>query len=75
MSVVFIGAGLPSLPAVLADATSYAERLYDYHSIGLLDEQAAREAFSVPARAQGVDWQPDALAAVVDHAAGYPSRP
>ncbi|WP_020076612.1 ATP-binding protein [Cryocola sp. 340MFSha3.1] len=73
--VVFIGAGLPSLPAVLADATSYAERLYDYRSIGLLDEQAAREAFSVPARAQGVDWQPDALAAVVDHAAGYPSRP
>ena len=28
--VVFVGAGLPSLPAALADATSYAERLYDY---------------------------------------------
>ena len=30
LPVTFVGAGLPSLPAQLADATSYAERLYDY---------------------------------------------
>ncbi|AAT89207.1 conserved hypothetical protein [Leifsonia xyli subsp. xyli str. CTCB07] len=70
--VVFVGAGLPSLPAVLADATSYAERLYDYRFIGLLDEQDTRDAFTVPARAQGVYWNDDALDAVVEHAAGYP---
>lgn len=70
--VVFVGAGLPSLPAVLADATSYAERLYDYRSIGLLDDVATREAFSVPAEAQGVSWDASALEAVVEHAAGYP---
>jgi hypothetical protein len=70
--VWFVGAGLPSLPAVLADATSYAERLYDYRSVGLLDEAATRTAFVVPAANQGVRWDDDALAAVVDHAAGYP---
>jgi hypothetical protein len=42
--VVFVGAGLPSLPAVLADATSYAERLYDYRRIGLLDAAATMDA-------------------------------
>jgi hypothetical protein len=70
--VVFIGAGLPSLPAVLADATSYAERLYDYRSIGLLSEPATRQAFTVPAEAQGVHWSGEALWAVVDHSTGYP---
>lgn len=43
-----LGAGLPTLPAQLADATSYAERLYDYRPIGLLDDAAAREALTVP---------------------------
>src|ERR1035437_8762341 len=41
LPIVFVGAGLPSLPAQLADATSYAERLYDYRPIGLLDATGA----------------------------------
>jgi hypothetical protein len=52
--VVFVGAGLPSLPAVLADATGYAERLYDYRQIGLLDVDATVDALTAPARANGV---------------------
>ncbi|TFD39928.1 hypothetical protein E3T40_00485 [Cryobacterium sp. TMT1-19] len=48
--VVFVGAGLPSLPAVLADATSYAEPLYDYRQIGLLDTAATSDALTAPAR-------------------------
>ena len=59
--VVFVGAGLPSLPAVLADATSYAERLYDYRQIGLLDTAATSDTLTSPARANRVDWEPDAL--------------
>ncbi|MEP6817454.1 MAG: hypothetical protein ABI873_18085 [Marmoricola sp.] len=42
----FVGAGLPSLPALLAEATRYAERLYDYRPIGLLDAEASREALT-----------------------------
>jgi hypothetical protein len=68
----FVGAGLPSLPAQLAEATSYAERLYDYRPIGLLNEDASRAALIVPARLQGVQWEPDGLAAAVGTARGYP---
>lgn len=72
LPLTFVGAGLPSLPAQLADATSYAERLYDYRPIGLLDEQAATEALTVPARGRGVDWDADGLAAALATAKGYP---
>ena len=67
-----IGAGLPSLPAQLAEATSYAERLYDYRPIGLLDRSASEAALVVPARLHGVEWELDGLAAAVGTARGYP---
>jgi hypothetical protein len=54
LPIVFVGAGLPSLPAQLADATSYAERLYDYRPIGLLDATGAAAALTGPTLAQGV---------------------
>jgi hypothetical protein len=72
LPLMFVGAGLPSLPAQLADATSYAERLYDYRAIGLLDEQASREALTLPAQQLGVAWDEHGLAAAVDIARGYP---
>lgn len=70
--VLFVGAGLPSLPAQLADATSYAERLYEYRNIGLLDPDAAREALVVPAHDLDVEWNSDALEMALDIARGYP---
>jgi len=72
LPLTFVGAGLPSLPAQLADATSYAERLYDYRPIGLLSEAASEEALTVPARKRGVDWAPRGLAAAIRTARGYP---
>jgi hypothetical protein len=72
LPVTFIGAGLPSLPAQLADATSYAERLYDYRPIGLLDDTASRTALVGPAQNHGVDWDEDALTDALQLAAGYP---
>jgi len=54
LPLIVVGAGLPSLPSQLAEATSYAERLYDYRSVGLLDAAAARQALTVPAKARGV---------------------
>lgn len=70
--VLFVGAGLPSLPAQLADATSYAERLYEFRNIGLLDPDAAREALVVPAHDLDVEWSSDALEMALDVARGYP---
>ncbi|MDQ2754294.1 MAG: ATP-binding protein, partial [Actinomycetota bacterium] len=72
LPVTFVGAGLPSLPAQLAEATSYAERLYDYRPIGLLTAQASQDALIVPAQNLGVDWTPDGLDAAVATARGYP---
>lgn len=72
LPLTFVGAGLPSLPAQLADATSYAERLYDYRVIGLLDEQASQDALVIPAQQRGVEWSPDGLQMAVATARGYP---
>lgn len=72
LPVVIVGAGLPSLPAQLSEATSYAERLYDYRPIGLLHDEAARRALTVPAQDKGVVWSPEGLTMAVDTAGGYP---
>lgn len=70
--LVFIGTGLPSLPAVLAEATSYAERMYRYFSIGPLSDQEARQALEEPAALEGVAWSQEALEAAASAASGYP---
>jgi hypothetical protein len=70
--IIFVGAGLPSLPAQLADATSYAERLYDYRRVGLLDAAGSAAALTGPTTAVGVEWEPEALAAALGIAGGYP---
>lgn len=72
LPLIVVGAGLPSLPAQLADATSYAERLYDYLPIGLLAEEDAQEALVAPARERGVEWAADGLASATASARGYP---
>ena len=72
LPLVVVGAGLPSLPEVLSRATSYAERLYEYVSIGPLDEASAADALIVPAEVLGATWQPDALRRVFEFSHGYP---
>jgi len=72
LPVVFVGAGLPSLPAQLAEATSYAERLYDYRPVGLLDAAGAAAALTGPTGLRGVVWEPEALQAALAIAGGYP---
>jgi hypothetical protein len=65
-------AGLPSLPRKLAEAKSYAERLFDFHPVGALDAEAATEALAEPARAERVTWAGGALEHLVGAADGYP---
>jgi hypothetical protein len=72
LPLIFVGAGLPSLPAQLAEATSYAERLYDYRPIGLLNDDAARQALTVPATERGVEWDEEGLGTAIRSAGGYP---
>lgn len=72
LPVVLVGAGLPSLPAQLADAGSYAERLYAYQPVGLLADEPVETALTEPCRVQGASWDEDALAAALELAQGYP---
>lgn len=72
LPVLFVGAGLPSLPAQLADAASYAERLYVYQPIGLLNSDDVRRALVEPCFERGATWDDDALEAAQVLARGYP---
>jgi len=67
-----VGAGLPSLPGLLADARSYAERLFAYRPIGPLDPAAAWLAVQRPAETQSVRWADEAVGLLVQRSAGYP---
>ncbi|MDR1187621.1 MAG: ATP-binding protein [Bifidobacteriaceae bacterium] len=65
-------AGLPSLPRELAEAKSYAERLFAYHPVGALDPVAAAAALAQPAAQEGVAWEEAGLDHAARAARGYP---
>ena len=67
-----IGAGLPNLPAVLADSRSYAERQFLYSTIGPLSAVAAATALKDPIRRFGGDITNEALDILVTASGGYP---
>ncbi|HVA60878.1 MAG TPA: ATP-binding protein [Mycobacteriales bacterium] len=72
LPTLLMGAGLPSLPGILAEATSYAERLYNYRAVGPLDDQAAEQALNRPAESLGVTWSAEALDITRAATSGYP---
>ena len=65
-------AGLPSIPRVLTEAKSYAERLFEYRHVEALSDDQSREALLAPARGEGVGWDEDAVEHVVAATDGYP---
>jgi len=65
-------AGLPSLPRVLAEAKSYAERLFDFSEIKHLDEDVAWDAITKPAEGEDVLWDDNAVRLIVAETSGYP---
>ena len=76
--VTLVAAGLPTLPGRLADAKSYAERLFTYPELGPLTEPASRaaivEAISGITLPDGrtPSVEDDALDRIVAFADGYP---
>ncbi|WP_125610550.1 ATP-binding protein [Specibacter cremeus] len=69
--VLFAVAGLPSLPRVLTEAKSYAER-FNYHLVKELRGSVAADALTKPAADDGVAWDGAAVGLVVEESAGYP---
>jgi hypothetical protein len=72
LPVTFAGAGLPQLPGLAGDAKSYAERLFKFPMIGELPLVPAAEALEEPARSEGVEYDLEAVALIVDYTEGYP---
>jgi len=72
LPVALVCAGLPQLPGRLAEASSYAERLFQYVEIGRLTEDAAKAALMVPASREGVEYEQAALDFILARAERYP---
>lgn len=72
LPVVMIGAGLPQLVGQMGRAKSYSERLFEFVAIGSLEHAAAAEALIIPARLEGVSFEPAAVEAIIEKTMGYP---
>lgn len=72
LPLVLYAAGLPLILGLAGRSKSYAERLFTFPKIGVLDEAAARQALEIPVIAKGVSFTPDAVAAVLEKTARYP---
>lgn len=72
LPIAVVVAGLPTLPAALAEAKTYAERLFSFPRLGALEEADARDALVLPASGEGVGYDDEALAMLLDRAGGYP---
>jgi AAA ATPase domain len=71
LPIVVIGAGLPSLPAKIAEAKTYAER-FGVMPIGALSKEETYAAFRTPLEQEHVTIESDALAYLVEASGGYP---
>ncbi len=72
LPVVLVGAGLPQLPGQMGRAKSYAERLFDFPTIGRLPNDAAIIAIEKPAKEVGVAFDGDALQRIIEVTHAYP---
>ena len=72
LPITIAGAGLPSLATLTGEAKSYAERMFTFPRIGSLSVEQATEALVSPALDDGVTWDADALARVLDVTERYP---
>ncbi len=72
LPLALVAAGLPVLPGLAGESKSYAERLFNFPDIGALSESEAAKALSDPAEAEGVVFEPHALAEIYRLTKGYP---
>jgi hypothetical protein len=72
LPLTVVGAGSPQLRGLAGNAKSYAERLFDFPMIGALAPAEAELAIVKPAKDEGVEFTPEALAGIVSATRGYP---
>jgi hypothetical protein len=72
LPITMVAAGLPQLVGQTGRAKSYAERLFEFLPISRLDDPAAQAALCVPANKEGVEFEHDAIAEILQQTHGYP---
>jgi len=72
LPISLAAAGLPNIPQVAGEARSYAERLFDFPTIGKLEPPDAQAALVEPAKQRGAQYELDALARALELTEGYP---
>jgi hypothetical protein len=72
LPVTCVAAGLPSLPALVGEAKSYAERLFEYPRIDRLVRLDAVRALRDPASSRDVRFDENALDYIFEETEGYP---
>jgi len=72
LPVLLVGAGLPSIRGLAGRAKSYAERLFEFPTIGPLSAVDAASAIEVPAKREGASFNASALVAIQEKTQGYP---
>ena len=70
--ITMVGAGLPQIAELAGDAKSYAERLFQFPTIGNLDVEDAQEALAGAARPEGVKFEGSALDLALEMTGRYP---
>jgi len=72
LPVALVGAGLPTLPAMLRSAKPYAPRLFSYSDLARLSAASSRMLLVGPAALQQVSFEEDALELIISQSGGYP---
>ena len=72
LPLVIIGAGLPQVAGALGDARTYAERMFIFFDIGPLEAEDAACALVKPAAAAEVEFEEEALEAILERTGRYP---
>ena len=73
LPITLVGAGLPQIPRLAGEARSYSERLFEFPTIGRLAlDSHARDALTLPAQKQAVEYHDVAVDYVVEYTQGYP---
>src|SRR5258708_19557914 len=71
LQVVLVGAGLPQLRGQMGNAKSYAERLFDFPTVGALPPEPARLAIEKPLLGESVSITPEAMDLILQVTQGY----
>lgn len=72
LPVMMMAAGLPSIPAQMGQAKTYAERLFEFPKIDHLPPPEARRAIVAPAERQQVGFTDEAVDLIIEQTKGYP---